>query len=157
MKTIPGLPGWLKIVRTSPSAYEREVLKSGGRFTSSQDVANLMRERLAGLLHEELHVISIDGSNQFLGMTKVSQGEVSDCRISIRTIFQVPCAIAASGIILVHNHPSCRVVASAEDIHMTQAVFDVSMLIGIPLVDHIIISPLQHSSMLDQSIGPFAS
>jgi len=46
----------------------------------------------------------------------------------------------ASGIILVHNHPSGICLPSAEDVAMTKNLEEIGVLMEIPLVDHVIVS-----------------
>jgi len=38
-----------------------------------------------------------------------------------------------------HNHPSGDAEPSREDIAMTKALVDVSTVVGIPLIDHLVI------------------
>ena len=45
----------------------------------------------------------------------------------------------AHGFLLCHNHPSGDPNPSAEDVAMTRAVAEVSDIVGIPLLDHIIV------------------
>ena len=47
----------------------------------------------------------------------------------------------AAAIILVHNHPSGRLVPSVEDIGLTDRMNKICDLIGVKLVDHIIVGP----------------
>ncbi len=58
---------------------------------------------------------------------------------------------AASGIFLVHNHPSGSLEASDEDLRLTREVAEAGLLLGYNLVDHVIISRLGHRSLLDRS------
>ena len=46
----------------------------------------------------------------------------------------------ASRIIMVHNHPSGSLVPSKDDTRVTDRMIQICDLVGIPLVDHIIVS-----------------
>ena len=45
----------------------------------------------------------------------------------------------ASGIILVHNHPSGRLTPSRQDIKLTGQIEKAAQLLNIPLLDHVIL------------------
>ena len=58
---------------------------------------------------------------------------------------------AASGIFLVHNHPSGSLEPSDEDLRLTREVAEAGLLLGYNLVDHVIVSRLGFRSLLDRS------
>ena len=39
-----------------------------------------------------------------------------------------------------HNHPSGDISPSAEDIKFTKSIYEIGLIQGIPVVDHIIVS-----------------
>jgi DNA repair protein RadC len=55
-------------------------------------------------------------------------------------LLSVALKTAASGIILVHNHPSGNLQPSAQDKEITQKIIAASKLLDITILDHLIIS-----------------
>ena len=53
----------------------------------------------------------------------------------------------ASGIIVVHNHPSGDPAPSSADVQMTRQINDVACPLGITVHDHIIIGKNGHASL----------
>ena len=51
----------------------------------------------------------------------------------------------AAGIVAFHNHPSGDADPSQEDIDITERLDEVGDLVGIPLLDHVIISEQDNS------------
>jgi DNA repair protein RadC len=47
---------------------------------------------------------------------------------------------AASGFVLVHNHPSGDPTPSAEDVTFTRRVADAASVVGVPLLDHVVVA-----------------
>lgn len=47
--------------------------------------------------------------------------------------------VGASQIVLIHNHPSGKVEASNQDLHISKWIKNAGELMGIPLSDHIIV------------------
>ena len=48
----------------------------------------------------------------------------------------------ASSVILVHNHPSGNLEPSKQDIVMTEELKKCGEILGVPILDHIIVGPI---------------
>ncbi|HUZ66485.1 MAG TPA: JAB domain-containing protein, partial [Beijerinckiaceae bacterium] len=60
--------------------------------------------------------------------------------------------LAATAVILVHNHPSGDPTPSAADIRMTQDIAAIAKPMGIALHDHIIVGRHGHASLRGQNL-----
>jgi DNA repair protein RadC len=124
------------------------------KLATSTDVADEMAPRLGGLEHEEMWVLALDGQNGLRSMRRVAQGGLHGCSVSARDILRAGLLDAASGIVLVHNHPSGDPTPSGEDLTMTRNVAEAAEVVGVPLLDHVIIAGRRHASMLDLGVLP---
>ena len=61
---------------------------------------------------------------------------------------------AASGFVLVHNHPSGDPAPSAEDVEFTRRVAAAAAVVGTPLLDHVIVASGGFSSIPFDAEGP---
>ena len=125
----------LELARRFPPPEERRAVISGPKDILPF-VAQYRYEK-----QENLIVISLTGANEVLGVRLVTRGILDNCQAHPREIFADAIAERAAAIILVHNHPSGRLVASQQDIHLTQEIKRCGELLGIPLLDHLIIGP----------------
>lgn len=134
----------------------RRTARVTGPITSSASVAARMGPDLGSLAHEEMWLLCLDGRNNVRAARRVAQGGLHSCSVMPRDILRAGLYEAASAIVLVHNHPSDDPVPSAEDLVMTRRVADAGAMIGVPLVDHVIVTPAgRYSSMLDLGVlGP---
>lgn len=57
----------------------------------------------------------------------------------------------APKIILVHNHPSGNPKPSAEDIAFTQRLIEITSMVGIQLLDHIVIGNMNYESIFSRN------
>jgi len=89
---------------------------------------------------EHLIMLMIDGQNNMVGLHTIAIGGVAGLSTSARDIMKHAIAGNAFAIILAHNHPSGNVRPSEQDIIFTNVVKSAGLMMGIPLVDHIIIS-----------------
>lgn len=88
---------------------------------------------------EECKIILVNRSNFVLGVYELSKGGISGTVVDIRIILSVALKCNASGIILVHNHPSGNMSASEADKKITRRLHNACELLEIVLIDHFII------------------
>lgn len=89
---------------------------------------------------EECKIILVNRANFVLGIYELSKGGISGTIVDIRIILSIALKCNASGIILVHNHPSGNLKSSEADRKITSKLKDACDLLEISLIDHFIIS-----------------
>ncbi len=91
----------------------------------------------------EEHFVSfhLTAKCQVIGYHVVSRGTLSEAIIHAREIFKTAMLANSSSIILAHNHPSGQVMPSNEDYTTTETLVKIGDWLGIPVIDHVIISP----------------
>ncbi len=98
---------------------------------------------------EEVKIILLNRANIVLGIYEMSKGGVSGTVVDIRIILGVALKCGASSIIMVHNHPSGKLVASDADKTITKKLKQACGLLDIDLLDHLIISKEGYYSFAD--------
>lgn len=116
----------------------------------SKSIADIMIPLLNGLQHEECWVLYLNRANRLTGKERLSQGGVSATVIDIKLIVRHAIDRLASGIVLVHNHPSGNCVPGKNDISETAALREAAALLDICLVDHLIIAGNKYYSFADE-------
>ncbi len=84
--------------------------------------------------------LSLDSSQRLIARRIVTIGLLDNTLVHPREVFAGPVTDRAASIIIAHNHPSGIAEPSNEDIKTTQQLVAASILLGIPLKDHIIIT-----------------
>jgi DNA repair protein RadC len=124
-----------------------------GPLASSAEVVKIMAPRIAELVHEEMWLLALDGRNHLRSVRRVAQGGLHSTAVSPRDILRLALSDAASSMVLVHNHPSGDPEPSPEDILMTHRLEAAGDAVGVPLVDHVVISNAgSYASMLDLGV-----
>ncbi|MFT7420621.1 MAG: DNA repair protein RadC [Arcticibacterium sp.] len=95
---------------------------------------------LLDLPHEEFWVLLLGRSNKVLKAEKVGQGGVTAVLADPKIIFKTAIENLASSIILVHNHPSGKLVPSSADVSLTHKLVEAGKLLDITVADHVIFS-----------------
>ena len=88
---------------------------------------------------EHFVVLLVDTKHKIVAAETVSIGTLNGSLIHPREVFKAAICASAAGVIAVHNHPSGDVQPSTEDRVVTKRLKDAGVLLGIPLVDHVII------------------
>ena len=101
---------------------------------------------------ESFKVLLLTRSNKVLGIANLFKGGVSGVVVDVKMIYQVALTCNASGIILMHNHPSGNLKASSEDMKLTNKVTEAGKIMDLPVLDHIIVTSESYLSMADEGL-----
>lgn len=122
------------------------------RVGSSNDVAVFGHSVLGTIEHEEMWLLALDGQNGVRAARRVAQGGLHGCSVAARDILRLAIREAASAFVLLHNHPSLDPTPSQADLKMTRAIVEAGEVVGVPLVDHVIVSGDRYTSFLDEGL-----
>ena len=126
----------LTIAREPASDY---VNMPTGSANSPRIVYNMFKDLAATWDREHCLVVCLDSKNHITGYHTVSVGSLAASIIHPREVFKVAILANAASIILVHNHPSGGTVPSEDDRKLTERITEAGIIIGIPMLDHVII------------------
>lgn len=110
------------------------------QITTNEDIIKIFRPRIAHLPHEEFWVLYLSVANTVVGESRVSQGGVSSTVVDHRLIVKRAVELLASGIILIHNHPSGVAQPSGDDLILTRKIIEAASLFNITVLDHLIVT-----------------
>lgn len=88
---------------------------------------------------EFFHVVLLDTKNHPIHNIEISKGGINISIVEPREILKEATLRSATGIILVHNHPSGDPSPSNEDINLTQKIIKACNVVDINVLDHVII------------------
>ena len=103
-------------------------------------------------LLEEFKVLMVDRRNRLMSIGSLSRGGTDGTYVDIKLAFMMALKRKASGIILTHNHPSGSPDPSAPDLRLTKKFAEAGRLLGIPVLDHIIITEDAFYSMSNEGV-----
>jgi len=117
---------------------------------SPSAVWKILIPEMAGLQKEEFRVLIVNNKNNLLKKSVISVGTISEAIVHPREVFRDAIREAGSAIIISHNHPSGELTPSREDIQTTGRIAEAGRIIGIPLLDHVIITDSSYLSMKEE-------
>ena len=105
---------------------------------------------------EIVKVLMLNVKNNILKIQDIALGGTSFAVFEIKDVLKEAIKIGAPKIILVHNHPSGDPTPSHDDIELTQKLEQVSKMLEIELLDHVVIGDGKYKSifsMLNKNKG----
>ena len=122
------------------------------KITSSKAVFDIMQPIIGELPHEEFWVLYLNNSNKVIYKAQLSKGGITGTVVDIRIIFKIAFEQNAKGLILSHNHPSGKLMASEADLKITKRIKEAGQTLEIQVLDHLIITENGYLSFQDEGI-----
>ncbi len=122
------------------------------KITSSKSVFDVMQPIIGELQHDEFCIIFLNNANKIQLKTQMSKGGITGTLVDTRLIFKRALELAATGLILCHNHPSGTLKPSTSDINLTNKIKKGGEVLDIKVLDHIIITEKKYYSFADEGI-----
>jgi DNA repair protein RadC len=120
----------------------RRPLRLAEATVSDGELAGRTLHAMLGLTdREHFAALFLNGLHQITGAHVVAVGGQHGIgTIEPRTVFRAAIVACSSALVLGHNHPSGDPTPSQEDIATTAKLMAAGKLLGIPVVDHVIVT-----------------
>jgi DNA repair protein RadC len=128
-------------------------MKRNVKIETPGEVYGLVK-RYAKAKKECFILLTLNGSHDVISVSIVTIGIANKTIIHPREVFCRAISENAVAIIVCHNHPSGAVMPSDEDKQITDTIYLAGEIIGIPLLDHIIISKKGYMSLRKEGFFP---
>lgn len=122
------------------------------RLQTPQGIYEWARKQLIGTRREEFHVLCLNSRNLLLRHVCVAVGSIDQCHVDPREVLAPAIAARATGIVLLHNHPSGDPEPSVQDVALTRQLREGARLLCLRLLDHIVIGDAGYVSMLARGL-----
>lgn len=123
------------------------------------DDSNSLGEVAAHLIgkHDREHLLALflDVHAHVVGINIVSIGHASGTLTTPKETLRAAIISGAPAFALAHNHPSGDLHPSKEDIQFTQKISELSRLLGLVLLDHVIVHQNRHRSISNECFDCF--
>ena len=96
---------------------------------------------VADLEVEHLWVGAVDSGDSLIDVAEVAKGSLAQVAVSMRDVFTPLCRARAASCFIAHNHPSCDLSFSHDDLKLTQRIVACATRMEIAVLDHIVLAP----------------
>jgi len=142
----------LKLVKELNWVYLGEKMKHRDVLSSPQAVFDFVRMRLSGSSNETFMVIYLNTKNEVINYEIIQEGTIDRAVVFPRIILEKALYYHASGLILIHNHPSGHKEPSREDRLLTQNIIEAARSLDLRVLDHIVVGKDGRFSFVEHSL-----
>lgn len=121
------------------------------KLNNSDIVHNTFKSLFIGLKQEKLLAIYLDNKKRLINYKIITIGTKDETMFHPRDIIYNAIKCNASGIIIMHNHPSNDINPSSADIKMTNVLIESCNIVCIPLLDHLITNTKDYYSFFKEN------
>ena len=129
----------LKLVQEVTLRVTREPVAKRPVISSWSQLLTYVRTAMAHESREQFRVLYLDKRNQLIADEVMNHGTVDHAPVYPREVMRRALELAASAIILVHNHPAGDPNPSGPDIAMTKEIIEAGRPLRIAVHDHLIV------------------
>lgn len=125
----------------APLAVHDAPAPVGSTITGPHTAAAVARAVIGSEITECLLAIFLDARSRVTGYSEVARGTLNASRFTPRDVLVPALHANAAALLVAHNHPSHDPTPSRADRTATISLREAARLIGLPLTDHLIVTP----------------
>ena len=118
------------------------------KITDISNVYEVIKEMEMDYKQENLVMLVLNTKNKVIFKEIVFKGGLNSCIIDPKTLFRKALEKNGNAMIIAHNHPSGDLEPSNEDIEVTNNLKEAGKLINLQLLDHVIFTDKNYSSII---------
>ncbi|HEX7046615.1 MAG TPA: JAB domain-containing protein [Gammaproteobacteria bacterium] len=128
-------------------------------ITRPHDLKDLLDKIFATLEEDQEHLVLLilNAANEVRGYKVIASGGQNYVDMDPRVIFRNALLLGAANLILVHNHPTGKPTPSAHDLEVTKRVAEAGRILNVELLDHVIWTGEEVSSIREHAPDCFKS
>ena len=136
----------LKIVHAAAMRLLRGQVINRPVLNTWTNILEYIRAAMAFHDTEQFRILFLDKKNQLIADEVQQVGTIDHTPVYPREVVKRALELAASAIVMVHNHPSGDPTPSLADIDTTKRIVDAGQRLGVAVHDHVIVGRKGHFS-----------
>jgi DNA repair protein RadC len=118
-----------------------------GEALDTPDKAAVAFNGIAWEPTKQLAIACLDVKHRLLSLSVIASGTATETLAHPREIFGTLLRAGATRAIVAHNHPSGSIEPSEEDVSLTKRLLAASKVMGVPILDHLVVSRGSYTSI----------
>ena len=149
LQQVTGLgPARITEILSALELSKRYLIDSEQPIIDSPEKAVEQLADIRGKKQEHFVVMTLDGANRLIAKRTITIGTLTSSLVHPREVFADAITDRAASIIVAHNHPSGNLDISQTDRDVTDKLVDASVILGIELIDHVIVTKTASISII---------
>lgn len=149
-------PEAARFLKMLPEVFRHYQLSGYDDKETYDTVAKLgdyLRALYTGVTVERVYLILLDNALKIKDCIHLCDGSVNCSSVTVRTIAEHALRGNAAAVVLAHNHPRGLAIPSGNDYQITQDVESALETLGVPLLEHIIVTENRYAPIVKQRRG----
>jgi|UniRef100_A0A7C3SJH0 DNA repair protein RadC len=142
----------IHLVKACTELYLKEEALKRQKIPSLESLVNYCRTSMGGLKDEQFRVLFLNSQNEIIAEEIIQEGTVNQTVVYPRKVLELALKHKATGLILVHNHPSGNLTPSTADQELTRTIVKASHALNLTVHDHLIISRHGYFSLAEHNM-----
>ena len=139
-----------------PAVFRRYALDKVTPMKSMDTLAKIGEYLMAlytGVTFERVYLLLLNNSMGLIECVHLADGSINSADVNVRRIAELALFKHASGVVLAHNHPRGLAIPSGADLEVTQTVECALETVGVPLLEHLIVTENSYAPILRHHKG----
>lgn len=141
----------IKLFQAISEQYFKAKIDQNILLDSPMKIFEFLKFKIGTEKKEHFVILYFDTKNNLI-VEDISTGTLNASLVHPREVFSKAILNNASHIVIAHNHPSGDSMPSKEDIDTTKRLIEAGNLLGISVIDHIIITKNNYTSLVESKI-----
>lgn len=122
------------------------------QLNNPSKIVEWMRFNVGYSNQEEFFAVYLNARGSIIKAEIMYKGSKNSSIVGIDEILRKAIILKASALVVAHNHPSDNVEPSNNDIDLTHKLYNSCLMLGIPLLDHLIIGKSNYFSFKNHNM-----
>ena len=149
----PEAAQFLKMLPEVFRSYSLSKIDTRKPFDTLSKLGEYLHGLYVGVTVERVYLVLLDNSLRMIECIHMGDGAVNCSAVTVRCIAEQTLRKNAASAVLAHNHPKGLAIPSGADHTVTQTVESALETIGVPLLEHIIVTENSYAPILRQHKG----
>ena len=139
-----------------PAVFRRYALDkchTGQPLDTMARMGEYLHALYTGITFERVYLLLLDNSLRLIECCHLDDGAVNCSKVTVRKVAELCLRKHAACAVLAHNHPMGLTVPSGSDLEVTRSVDQALEIIGVPLLEHIIVTENGYAPILRHHKG----
>lgn len=134
------------VINQALSIIESKFKRCDFTANSADEAEQFCRLQIGSSEIEKFGILYLDTQHQLIESEILFTGTIDRATIHMREVLKQVILKNAASVLVYHCHPSGHVVESPADVAITNKLVDLLRIIDVPILDHIIVSPINSMS-----------
>lgn len=144
---------FLKMLPELFRRYQTDKVDNRAPFDTVAKLGEYLHGLYVGVTVERVYLILLDNSLRMIDCVNLGDGAVNCSSITVRCIAEKALLNHAAAVVLAHNHPKGMAIPSGSDLEVTQTVESALETVGVPLLEHMILTENSYATIMRQRRG----